>query len=164
MEALTAIKTRCSVRKFSPQPVSRAQLIALVEAGRRAPTARNLQACEFVAITGRPALAQLANLTDTSGFIATAAACLALFCRDTKYYLEDGCAAATNILVAAHALGLGACWVAGDKMPYATAVARFLGAPAGAKLVALIPVGHPAGATQPPPKRALAGLLHWEKF
>ena len=164
MDAIMAIKTRCSVRKFSPQPVTRAQLETLVEAGRLAPTARNVQPWEFVAVTTRPALTPLANLTDTGGFIAAAAACVAVFCQDTKYYLEDGCAATENILLAAAAQGLGACWVAGDKKPYAPAIARLLGAPAGCKLVALIALGYPAGAVQPPPKRALAGLLHWEKF
>ncbi|MCX6998415.1 MAG: nitroreductase family protein [Kiritimatiellaeota bacterium] len=164
MDAMKAITTRCSVRKFSPQPVTRAQLVALVEAGRLAPTARNVQPWEFVAITTRPALTQLANLTDTGGFIATAAACLAVFCKDTKYYLEDGCAATANILLAATAQGLGACWVAGDKKPYAPAVARLLGAPADGKLVSLIALGYPAGTVAPPPKRALSDLLHWEKF
>jgi len=164
MDAMTVLKTRCCVRKFSPEPVTRAQLEALVEAGRLAPTARNVQPWEFVAVTTRPALTQLANLTDTGGFIATAAACLVVFCKDTKYFLEDGCAATENILLAAAAQGLGACWVAGDKKPYAAAVVQFLGAPADYKLVSLIPVGHPAGAVQPPPKRALADQLHWEKF
>ena len=164
MDTMTAIKARCSIRKFSPQPVTRAQLEALVGAGRLAPTARNVQPWEFVAVTTRPALTQLANLTDTGGFIATAAACLAVFCKDTKYYLEDGCAATENILLAATAQGFGACWVAGDKKPYAAAVARSLGAPADCRLVSLIALGYPAGAAQPPPKRALSGLLHWEKF
>ena len=36
-------------------------------------------------------------------------------CRDTHFYLEDGCAATENILLAARDLGLGSCWVAGDK-------------------------------------------------
>jgi nitroreductase len=44
-------------------------------------------------------------------------------CKDTKYYLEDGCNASQNILVAARAHGLGSCWVAGDKKPYAEKVA-----------------------------------------
>jgi nitroreductase len=47
--------------------------------------------------------------------IAQAAVCVAVLCKDTKYYLEDGCYASQNILVAARGHGLGACWVAGDK-------------------------------------------------
>ena len=43
MDAMTVLNTRCCVRKFSPQPVTRTQLQALVEAGRLAPTARNVQ-------------------------------------------------------------------------------------------------------------------------
>ena len=165
MDALTAIKTRRSVRRFAARPVVPELLETLVEAGRLAPTARNEQPWEFVVVTTHDGLGHVANLTDYGGFIGTAAACIAVFCRDTKYYLEDGCAATAHILLAATASGLAACWVAGDKTPYAAAVAKYLGAPDSHKLVALIPVGYPEGApAHPPPKRDRAGLLHWERF
>ena len=164
MDALMAIKSRHSVRKFDTNPVTPEQLETLVDAGRLAATARNEQPWEFVVVTKRHTLEQLANLTDHGGFIAGAAACIAVFSKDAKYFLEDGCAATENILVAAAGLGLGACWVAGDKKPYAQAVANFFGTPAGFKLVALVPVGYTAGAIAAPPKRGLAEVLHWERF
>ena len=164
MDALMAIKSRCSVRRFSTKPVTKEQLEALVDAGRLAATARNEQPWEFVVVTRRSELEQLANLTVTGGFIAQAAACIAVFSKDTKYFLEDGSAATENILVAAVALDLGACWVAGEKKPYAQAVGNFLGAPAGYKLIALIPVGHPAGPTAAPHKCMVNDVLHWERF
>ncbi|MEK7408612.1 MAG: nitroreductase family protein, partial [Acidobacteriota bacterium] len=87
----------------------------------------------------------------------------AALCKDTKYYLEDGSAATENILLAAHARGLGACWVAGDKKPYAPRILALVGAPAGYKLISLVPVGHPA--EQPAKdKRPLSEMLHWERF
>ena len=87
-----------------------------------------------------------------------------VFCKNTKYYLEDGCAATENILVAAAALGLGACWVAGDKKSYADRVRRMLGVPESYRLVSLLPVGFPADHPARKQKRSLDEVLHWEEF
>ena len=98
----------------------------------------NLQPWQFVVVTDKSMRAKIAHLTDYGKFIAGAPACIAVFCQDTKYYLEDGSAAVENILLAATALGLGSCWVAGDKKPYAEEVANLLGVPRKYKLIALI--------------------------
>lgn len=141
MDALEAIRTRRSLRQFKPEPVPKEILEKIVDAGRLAPSAINIQPWEFVVITEKPTLRRLAALTDYDKFMSDAAACIAVFCKDTKYYLEDGCAAVENILVAAWALGVGSCWVAGDKKPYCRAVAQALNVPDEFKLVALIPLG-----------------------
>jgi nitroreductase len=86
-----------------------------------------------------------------------------ILCRDTKYYLEDGSAATENILLAARAHGLGSCWVAGDKKPYAAEIYRLVGAPPGYKLISLIPIGYPAESPEKS-KRPLSDVLHWEKY
>ena len=84
---------------------------------------------------------------------------------DTKYYLEDGCNASQNILVAARAHGLGSCWVAGDKKPYAEKVRKMLGAPETHKLISLLAIGHPAQESEKETeKRPLSEVLHWEKY
>jgi nitroreductase len=59
--------------------------------------------------------------------------------------------------------GLGACWVAGDKKPYAERVRRMVGAPDGMCLISLLAIGHPA---EDPvkEKRPLRDVLHWEKY
>jgi nitroreductase len=67
------------------------------------------------------------------------------------------------MLVAAHAHGLGACWVAGDKKSYAPDICKVLGAPAGYRLVSLVALGHPAEKPEKL-KRPLSDLLHWEKY
>jgi nitroreductase len=86
-----------------------------------------------------------------------------VLCRESKYYLEDGSAATENILLAARAFGLGACWVAGDKKPYAETLRKMVGAPDGYKLVSLIPLGYPLEIPSPV-KRPLKQVLHWETF
>jgi nitroreductase len=163
MDCLEALKTRRSVRAYTGEPVAREVLEDLVDCGRLAATAINLQPWEFVVVTAPEMLRQIAGATDYGAFIAQAAACIVVLCREGKYFLEDGSAASQNVLLAARAHGLGACWVAGDKKPYAEVVRRMVGAPDGYRLVSLLPVGRPAEQPQKE-KRPLAGVLHWERF
>src|SRR5512135_3275956 len=118
METLECIARRLSVREYSPKAIPRDVLEKLVDAGRRAPSARAVEPWEFVVVTNKDMLLKLGQLATNGSFLKEAAACIAVFCLDTKYYLEDGCAATENILLAATDAGVGSCWVAGDKKPY----------------------------------------------
>jgi nitroreductase len=163
MDAIHALRTRRSVRAFSGQPVGRELLEQLIDCARLAPSGNNVQPWEFVVVTEREMLRRIGARAPHGHFIADAPACVVVLCRETKYYLEDGSAATQNVLVSAHALGLGTCWVAGDKKDYAPEIASWLGAPEGCRLVSLIAVGH--SAEQPKPqKRTLESVLHWERF
>ena len=164
MQTQEALKKRRSVRTFSLKAVPRPVIENLIDCARLAPTARNVQPWEFVVVTQKGMLKNLGALADNGKFIADSSSCIAVFSQDTKYYLEDGCAATVNILIAAEDLGLSACWVAGDKKPYCDKVKELLGAPADVKLVSLIPLGYPESRPEMPAKRSLAELLHWERF
>jgi nitroreductase len=164
MDALEALRTRRSYRRFARRDVPRELIEQIVDAGRLAATARNEQPWEFVVVTDAETRRDIASMADHGPFIADAPVAIAVLASDTKYYLEDGSAATQNLLVAAHALGLGACWVAGDKKPYAPAVAARLGAPPTVRLVALVAVGYPEGAAPRPHKRSLEDVIHWERF
>jgi nitroreductase len=164
METLKAMTKRASVREYQAKPVEKKLLEQIVDAGRHAPTARGVEPWEFVVVQDKAVLAELSRIANNGFFIKDAAACIVVFCQDTKYYLEDGCAAVENILVAATDSGLGACWVAGDKKDYAPEVARLLNAGTGMKLICLIPLGWPKKEPSPKKRRSLADVLHWEKF
>ena len=154
---------RRSVRKFKSDPVSRELLTKLIDAARLAPSGNNEQPWEFVVVTDTARRRQFGDLAQYGRFIAQAPACIVVLCRPAKYYLEDGSAATTQLMLAAHALGLATCWVAGDKKDYAARVVELCGAPAELKLVSLIAVGY--GAETPhPTKRALDEVAHWEHF
>ena len=164
MDAITAIKTRRSIRSFINQSVPSDIIETIIDSGRFAPTANNIQPWEFVVITREKTKKNIANIADYGKFIEQAPVCIATFCKDTKYYLEDGCAATENMLIAAHALGLAACWVAGDKKKYCQEIAHLLGVTGPYKLVSLIALGYSdkqAGAFH---KRDLKEVLHWETF
>jgi len=163
MDALQAIRTRRSIRKYQDKPIPKETLEAIVDCGRLAATGRNEQPWEFVVVTDPDVKQQIADATDFGKFIAQAAACIAVFCRDTKYYLEDGSAATQKILVGAWAMGVGSCWIAGDKKHYASTIGDILGVPENIKLVSLIALGYPA--EQPTrPKRDLSEVIHWNRF
>ncbi|MEM2964238.1 MAG: nitroreductase family protein [Candidatus Bathyarchaeia archaeon] len=164
MDALEAIRRRRSVRRFKPDPIPKETIEKLVDAGRWAPSGMNVQPWEFIAVTNPETRRRIAGITDYGKFIAQAPLCIAVFCKDTKYYLEDGCAAVENILIAATALGLGSCWVAGDKKRYVDQVREMLNVPRGYKLVALIAIGYPLDGPSERRRRDLKEILHYESF
>jgi len=164
MDAIRALRERHSVRSFTDKSVDRQVIEDLVDCARLAPTARNVQPWEFVVVTDATRLQQLAEHTDHGKFIADAPVCIAVFSRNTKYFLEDGSAATTQLLLAAHALGLGACWVAGDKKPYVDTVRELLDVPQGYRLISLIAIGHPHDSSPQKDKRPLDELIHWGKW
>ncbi|MFB3776238.1 MAG: nitroreductase family protein [Bryobacteraceae bacterium] len=163
MDAIEMLKTRRSVRAYQNRPVPRELIEDIVDCGRLAASANNVQPWEFVVVTEAAVRGRLAAVTDHGKFIAEAPVCIVVLCRDSKYYLEDGSAATENILLAARAHGLGSCWVAGDKKPYAPNICTIVGAPQGFRLVSLVAVGYPAEQAEKP-KRPLADMLHWEKY
>lgn len=163
MDALEMLRTRRSVRAYKPEPVRKEDIETIIDCARLAATAINKQLWDFVVVTDVSMRKKIADATDHGPFIADAPVCIVVLCRDEKYYLEDGCAATQNILLAARALGLGSCWVAGDKKPYADEVAKMVGAPEGRKLVSLVPLGYPAEENAPG-KRTVDEVLHWETF
>ncbi len=164
MDIFDAIKKRISIREYADRPIEKEKLEKIVDAGRLAPTARGEEPWEFIVVTDREKIKELGSLTDHGKFLAGARAAIAVFCKETKYYLEDGAAATENILIAAAGLGIASCWVAGDKKFYCPDIARALGVPEGFKLVSLISLGYPQTEPTPQEKRPLKDVLHWEKF
>ncbi|MCM8810257.1 MAG: nitroreductase family protein, partial [Candidatus Omnitrophica bacterium] len=122
MEFLKILKERRSIRKYQEKEVPKDIIEEIINCARFAPTAINIQPWEFIVITDKKMKEKIADITDYGKFIKEASICVAVFCKDTKYYLEDGSAATTYILLAAKAFGLGSCWVAGDKKIYAEKV------------------------------------------
>lgn len=148
------IKSRRSVRKFRPTTVPPHVIQDVLDCARLAPTARNAQPWLFGAVTDRDLLRQIAELVPNAPFIADAAVCFAVFgLPGETYYLEDCSAATMSIIIALQNLGLGSCWVAGDKKPYAGAIRDLLAVPAEYSLVSLVPAGAPAEVGNPPKKR-----------
>jgi nitroreductase len=164
MDAMDALRGRRSVRVYQERPVPREVIEKIIDAARLAPTANNIQPWEFVVVTDPDARRKIAGLTDWGKFIAQSGACVAVYAKAVKHYLEDGSAAIENILVAAHALGLGTCWVAGYGKDYGEPIREMLGVPDGYRLVGLISLGYAAEHPEASDKRDLSDVLHWETY
>ena len=177
MDTIKSLKTRRSIRKFLSKPVEKEIIEDIIDCGRLAPTANNVQPWEFIVVTDSEIRKKIADITDYGKFISSAPVCIVIFSKDTKYYLENGSAATENILLAANSYGLGSCWVAGDKKRYADDIRKLLNVPEGYRLVSLIPVGYsdekrslvPTESTsvhkEPTlAKRGLKDVIHREKW
>jgi nitroreductase len=144
MEMIETLKGRRSIRRYQTKAVPDNVVEDILDCGRLAPSAINIQPWLLGASTDKKILSELADAADHGKFIADCAVCFSVFCRkDQKYYLEDGCATTMNIITAAWAHGVGTCWVAGDKKAYCERVRKALNVPEGYTLVALIPAGYP---------------------
>jgi nitroreductase len=164
MSFFDVVKKRCSVRQYSERSIDRNILESMVDAGRCAPTARGEEPWEFVVVVDKKKLVGLAQITDHGRFLKDAQAAIIIVCKETKYYLEDGCAATENILLAATDLGIGSCWIAGDKKPYSDKIMQSINVPGGYKLVSIIALGYPKHGFISHQKRTLEQVLHWERF
>ncbi len=163
---LDVIQNRRSVRHYQEKELPREALLQMVDAARYAPTARAVEPWEFVVVTRPETLVKIAGITDHGKFIAQARACILVYCQDTKYYLEDGCAATQNILLMAAAMGVGSCWVAGDKKPYGAALSELLGVPSSCRLISLISLGYPKAADgfKVANRKGVKDIVHWERY
>ena len=166
MDAMEVLKTRRSIRQFKDKTIAKKDIELMIDAARLAPSANNVQPWEFIVVTDARMRRDIAALADYGKFIADAPVCICVFCKETKYYLEDGSAATENIMLAARALGIGSCWVAGDKKPYAVRIGKMLNVPSGYKLVSLIAIGYPVSDNfgLAHGKRPVPEVLHCEKF
>jgi nitroreductase len=163
-EALKVIKERRCVRKYTDKKVNKEILKEIIDAARLAPSAMNVQPWEFVVITEKDMLEKLAAAKQYGYFIKDAAACVVVFCKDTKYFLEDGCIASENILLSAKSFGIGGCWVAGHGKDYEEDVKNLLGVSKEYHLISILPLGYPDENPEPHAKRELEEVLHWEMY
>jgi len=157
-DVTAALKARRSVRKYLAKEVPEDVIADVLDCGRLAPTAMNLQPWLIGAAKDKALLKSLADASDYGKFIADAQVCFTVFSeKDKKYRLEDGSAAVMNIITACQLHGLGTCWVAGDKKAYADKVRQLLNVPENYGLIALIPAGYPAEEPKQN-KKALEGV------
>ena len=156
MDAYTTIVTRRSVRAYADTPVDEATREKLLAAAMQAPSAVNKQPWEFV-VMDDPALLRKVPEIHPHARMAVNAPLVVLVCGDERRvhapgYLPQDCAAATeNLLLAAHALGLGGVWCGVQSQPEREQGFRdLLGIPDHVVPFALVCVGYPAETpTQP---------------
>lgn len=144
---LDVIFSRRSIRQYTGQSVSEADIESLLQAGMAAPSGSNRKPWRFVAITDKQTLEQLARKHPYGKMLDRAALGIAV-CADpavSDWWVQDCSAATENILIAAVALGLGAVWLGCHGRPEREQVVRdVLGIPNRIGVLSLISIGYPA--------------------
>jgi nitroreductase len=163
MEVFDAIRGRASVRSFEKVDVADADLERILDAGRRAPSGYNRQPIELIVIRDADTLARLA---ESQGCIASASVAIAITGDPEKsaFWLEDVSAAIENMLLAVTALGYASVWIQGTLQALEERHKETLGLPNHMRLVAVLPIGKPAGPVKQARKRPLSDIVHWERF
>jgi nitroreductase len=172
METWDAIRARRNVREYTDQPIDREHLEQILEAGRRAPSSRNWQPWNFVVVTNRDQLIELAKAWEMGGkHIASSAATIALVAerpeddlhRDWLQY--DMGQATANMMLAAADLGIGSGHSAVMNQEQAQRVLAF---PDDHICVYMIGFGYPADRRlrplTKPNRRPFDDVIHWERW
>lgn len=152
-EFVQIIFARRSIRKYTDEPVSEADIKTLLEAAMAAPSASNRKPWQFVVVTERQTLDALAEAHPHGKMLFQATLCIAV-CGDLtemeRYWVQDCSAATENLLLAATALGLGAVWLGVyPKEPRVAFVRPILSLPEAITPLNLISIGHPAEEKEP---------------
>ena len=142
---------RRSIRRYTPEPVSEAQIRRLLEAAMAAPSASNRQPWHFIVVSKRETLDALAEAHPFGKMLTEATLCIAVCAEpDNAHWAVDCSAATENILLAAVEMGLGAVWLGvSPRADREHAVRDILGVPPHYNVLCLISLGHPAEEKEP---------------
>ena len=168
MNLMQAIRARRSIRDFQDRPVEEEKLSAVLEAGRLAPSARNMQDCRFIVVRDSATRMRLAKAARDQQFVGQApvviAACgtsdLVMTCGQPAYAI-DVAIAVDHMTLAAVELDLGTCWIGAF---YEDKVKEILGVPKEIRVVALLPLGYPAEEPGPRPRKSPDEVIAWEHW
>jgi nitroreductase len=172
MQTWDTIRARRNVRQYTDQPIARDDLGRILEAGRRAPSASNWQPWDFVVVTDREQLVELAKVWERGGrHIAQSAATIAMVARQPEdarqrdLLMYDLGQATAQMMLAAADLGIGSGHSAVLDQERAQ---RVLGFPDGYFAVYLIGLGYPADRPlRPlgrPDRRPFDEVVHWDRW
>src|ERR1700740_3009494 len=165
METWEAITSRRTVRSFPSQPVDPGDLDQILEAGRRSPSSQNWQPWDFIVVTERERLRELAGVWRGAGHVAASPATIVVIgpAADNEFGRAqfDLGQATMSMLLAAADLGIGSCHAGVADLPLARAL---LGFPEDRDWALLISLGYPAdrplAPVQHPPRRPFSDVVH----
>ncbi|GAP22278.1 nitroreductase family protein [Leptolinea tardivitalis] len=169
MDVLEAILSRRSIRKYTDEPVTDQEIDMILQAAMAAPSSGNARPWHFIVIRNHETLDEIARVHPYAGMLPQAKVAI-LVCADEKLENHPGrwpqdCAAATeNILLAAHAQGLGAVWIGLHPESERMAVAKKLfGLPDSVHALSLVAIGRP-NEKKLPPHRFKPERIHIERW
>jgi nitroreductase len=169
MQTWEAITSRRNVRSFADRPIPAAELDRILEAGRRSPSSQNWQPWDFVLVTDRAQLTELAKVWRGAGHVAHSAATIVVVgpAADNPFQraqLDLG-QATMQMMLAAADLGIGSCHAGIADLPR---VRELLGIPDDRDWALLISLGYPAGRPltpiKNPDRRPFGDVVHRNRW
>lgn len=170
MNVSDAIRLKRAVRQFKAEPLPEEIILAILNAGRRAQSAKNTQPWHFIAITDKVTLKSLSELGEWAGHLAGAALGVAILTTDPEgrfSIMFDAGQAAAYMQLAAWELGVGSCLA---TIYEADKARQLLGFPEDLHIRIALSFGYPLDGEaldRPPQKggrRFMEDVLHWEKW
>ncbi len=163
MDLFEAIESRPSVRAYEPAEVTEETLLKITDAGRHAPSGGNRQPLQYILIRDASTLQALEKVQAS---FATASAAVGIVAdpEASRWWLEDASAAAQNMLLAIHALGLASVWVEGTLLKQEDFAKKLLGIPASKRFAILLPIGKPPQPSPQADKKPLDELVWRERY
>ena len=156
---LEIIRTRRSYRAYKLEQITDEQLNAVLEAGTYAPTSRGLQSPFIVAVQNKDLKLRLAKMNaeimgvTTNPYYDAPTYVLVLVPADAPNGIQDASLVLENMMLAAHAQGLGSCWIHREREMFATEEGKELikqwGLPEGLVGIGALALGYPEGAPSP---------------
>jgi nitroreductase len=169
MDAMKAIFSRRSIRKYTNKQVPDSVVKEILEAAMSAPSAGNEQPWHFIVIKDRKILNEITKIHPYAQALNTASVAI-LVCGDLKLevhkdcWIQDCSAAAENILIAAQAKGLGTVWLGVyPRTERVDGIRKLLNIPDNVIPIAVIPIGYPAE-DKPPAVRFDPSRIHHNKW
>ncbi len=169
MELFDALFSRRSIRKYTDKKVDKSKIEKIIKAGMYAPSAVNKQPWHFLVFEDKKKVSEIIQVHPNAGMLEKASAGI-LICFDKDLQHDDGygpvdCSAATqNMLLAAHGLGLGACWI--GVYPRAAridALHKLFSLPEHVVPFAVISIGYPAQERKTP-NRFDENRIHYDNW
>lgn len=169
MDVLEAIRTRRSIRSYLEKAVEQEKLDHVLEAARLAPSGANRQAWKFVIVKDKDLRKKLAGITRGQSFVAGAPVVIAAVATDPSVTTGSGepahridiAIAVDHMTLAAHALGLGTCWIGAFDQRGAE---RLLGVPDSAEVVVLLALGYAAEEGKFRGRKSIEEIVSHDKY
>jgi nitroreductase len=169
MPLMETIKRRRSVRSYQDKAVEEDKLLRVLEAGSLAPSAKNMQDWKFIVVRDPAKRKRLAEAAKNQEFVGQAPVII-VACGTSNYimtcgqltYPIDVAIAVDHMTLAAVEEGLGTCWIGAF---YEEKVKEILGIPETIRVVALLPLGYPAGQTIATSRKSPSEIVayeHWD--
>lgn len=162
-EFLKLIETRRSVRKYQPRQITDEQLDAVLRAGTFAPTAMGMQSPFIVAVQDKEIMEELVRMNAAvmgvtfNPYYDAPTIVLVFVPADGANAVQDGSCVLDNMMLAAHAIGLGSCWINREREMFATEEGKRLmqrfGLPDGLMGIGALALGYPDGEPKEPKPR-----------